>query len=963
MGVAEKCWTTPSGSRAHAKQSFRVVGGIGSPFGRSNETSLTATSHHQTQRSEKTSAEGGVGTTNSFVFQQRVFFPQFKSFHNCSAAQQQKQTPPQHSTSGLQVESRDIRQHNSQSASFCGNEATTSRFSKVVAQHEQASGHVTQPGASHPKACEHGRLLGASSLAEEHERKELVAPQQCGHERTRGAMGQSSKHFFCVDKLQASTTPTKPPEALSNESTTVVGEPGSFNQGELHGQYYFGPTVAQHSANQRRQSVPDKVQEAGRCNESELSLPASCQRNCNADEESRAQFRSAYGGGFGLDFCTKDQRHTPMEGRGNHERSTRYRHHSVSRQDHNNNRPILPFSATCPPPCDRPPLPSSNSISSGTCFPMQRQRHFQMPTRGVRKAQHQAWGRRRAGTRRRDHGTTATVHSAHIGQNGPTLHPVRGSVEGVRRTADDCFGSGCGAPTLAWRDLIRRTTCKATEAEKTAYRLLCKDVRRKPLASLSKYITLLPPEYVEIFQASARLYSDVSIWEGLVSSLSKTTFRCELTDADIGQLLRSGLIEYGVARGPGLHCFSVTEKSKARRRWIVHPFAQNEAFNDLPTFSLLGITELISLSHNYAFGATADIKCCFHQIELPESIRPFFAFSHGNTTFQISSVPTGGNASPQLGHGITFSIVVATLRMMNVQPAFYKNCITCITGSGTMMVTVYIDNIRVLGDSAIVEAFFLRFLRLCSSMDYEIGEMPMTPSSQYSFLGAEWMHNRDSLHVRAMSRTVDKIFTPSTTSTLREVLQAFGRLIYVGTLLNYDPSRLFYIYKFLGARYGWILDGPAHVWPCTFPTWEVWADTCKLNEWTLHQPPTHHSAQNLVVFSDASDSGWGMFVGTSPPTVRGEAWDVSQRSWHINVKEAFAALKAVEWCRSFLWARPITLFTDNTVVIGALARRRSPSFALNNAIKDFKREGVTVLYVPSASNLADAPSRWHEKSR
>lgn len=198
--------------------------------------------------------------------------------------------------------------------------------------------------------------------------------------------------------------------------------------------------------------------------------------------------------------------------------------------------------------------------------------------------------------------------------------------------------------------------------------------------------------------------------------LSQTTFRCEISTEDLDQLLSSGLVERGDASGPGLHCFSVTEKSKARRRWIVHPSSQNEAFPELPTFSLLGITELISLttsSHNYAFASTADIKCCFHQIELPASIRPYFGFVYNNSTFRITSIPTGGNASPQIGHAITFSVGAASLKMMKLQGTFFKNCIFY----SRLMITVYIDNIRALGDSAAVEAFFLRFSLVCRSLD------------------------------------------------------------------------------------------------------------------------------------------------------------------------------------------------------------------------------------------------------
>lgn len=119
-------------------------------------------------------------------------------------------------------------------------------------------------------------------------------------------------------------------------------------------------------------------------------------------------------------------------------------------------------------------------------------------------------------------------------------------------------------------------------------------------------------------------------------------------------------------------------------------------------------------------------------------------------------------------------------------------------------------------------------------------------------------------------------------------------------------------------------------------------------------PPTA-----IDVYTDASDSGWGIVIGNRSWS---GLWSTHQRRLHINVKELLTVYMATDLqvCRG----RTLNIICDNTSTIAYINRfggTRSPQL-LHWATKLWDKclrmgTRLKTTYIPSALNPADAPSR------
>jgi hypothetical protein len=115
----------------------------------------------------------------------------------------------------------------------------------------------------------------------------------------------------------------------------------------------------------------------------------------------------------------------------------------------------------------------------------------------------------------------------------------------------------------------------------------------------------------------------------------------------------------------------------------------------------------------------------------------------------------------------------------------------------------------------------------------------------------------------------------------------------------------------------------------------------------------------MDVYTDASDSGWGIVIGNHWWS---GSWSTHQQRLHINVKELLTVYMAVDLpeCRG----RTLNIICDNTSTIAYINRfggTRSPEL-LHWATKLWDmclRMGTRLktTYIPSSFNPADAPSR------
>ena len=124
---------------------------------------------------------------------------------------------------------------------------------------------------------------------------------------------------------------------------------------------------------------------------------------------------------------------------------------------------------------------------------------------------------------------------------------------------------------------------------------------------------------------------------------------------------------------------------------------------------------------------------------------------------------------------------------------------------------------------------------------------------------------------------------------------------------------------------------------------------------------THHQVK---LCSDASFFAWGCVLGpdTFSATIR-DYWPVDQRHLHINVKEAWALANALDAFSGSLRDSWVDVYTDSQVLISSWRCQGPKSPDLVVALKrvfgiiSSCNIHLNLLYIPSAANPADTPSR------
>ncbi|KAI8493826.1 hypothetical protein Bbelb_281730 [Branchiostoma belcheri] len=92
-------------------------------------------------------------------------------------------------------------------------------------------------------------------------------------------------------------------------------------------------------------------------------------------------------------------------------------------------------------------------------------------------------------------------------------------------------------------------------------------------------------------------------------------------------------------------------------------------------------------------------------------------------------------------------------------------------------------------------------------------------------------------------------------------------------------------------------------------------------------------------------------------------WSQQDRVLHINIKEAKALVYAIRAAKTWVNSARVTAKVDSKVVQAAWEREGGTSRELNDAIKELfwatveANIALKLVYVESASNPADAPSR------
>ncbi|XP_076049323.1 uncharacterized protein LOC143029999 [Oratosquilla oratoria] len=139
-----------------------------------------------------------------------------------------------------------------------------------------------------------------------------------------------------------------------------------------------------------------------------------------------------------------------------------------------------------------------------------------------------------------------------------------------------------------------------------------------------------------------------------------------------------------------------------------------------------------------------------------------------------------------------------------------------------------------------------------------------------------------------------------------------------------------------------------------------------LTWWIKHVETQHrriiHPTPEIVLYSDASDLGWGGCINHQ--SVNGR-WMSEEKKLHINTRELIAVLLTLKSLANEVRGKHIKVFCDNTTAVNYINETGgTKSVACNNVSSDIwnwclnNDAWITCSYIPGSDNtLADTASR------
>lgn len=447
-----------------------------------------------------------------------------------------------------------------------------------------------------------------------------------------------------------------------------------------------------------------------------------------------------------------------------------------------------------------------------------------------------------------------------------------------------------------------------------------------------------------------------------------------LLDGDLDQMIRCRFVTQNDMKPEDVRfpivVFSVVEEREPldRRRMIGWTVSTNscERARYEATLGTAAIPFASAASSRtaarFSYAAHADFKKFFQQFELlaPQA----FCFVYKGKVYQLASVPTGAVGPPIFAEILTRAITAFAIRY---------EC-----AGNVVMVDTMIDNVRFYSDCFdTLQRVWKRFVDCCAALHITIGEcMPPSKLAPYKFMGIGFDHVAHD--VSLSEKTKQKLHDAhrfleicrQEPAAIADIASAFGITFTAAQTLGEPMHRHYFVFKFMKriAHFGAVAGtySATHlVWSSVITPWQNWIVSMLSCPKTTVTVP---GADLCIVYSDASDKGWGIVIFWPDGTVtsHGEKWTGAHRDLHINQKELKAALFAIlrvsrEAVRRDIPALKVALNIDNTTTIGWLRRQRADHLDTNTTIgKALTAPRViveSITYCRSEHNLADAPSR------
>lgn len=344
-----------------------------------------------------------------------------------------------------------------------------------------------------------------------------------------------------------------------------------------------------------------------------------------------------------------------------------------------------------------------------------------------------------------------------------------------------------------------------------------------------------------------------------------------------------------------------------------------------------------------------DLKDAFFHIAIRPDLRDWLRFHWQGVHYRFRALPFGLCVSPR-----TFTKV---LREALLQPR----------ARGLRLVQ-YADDILGMASSrrqAETDLAYLRGFLEDKGFLINLKDSVLIPTQALVFLGF-LLDTRDfALYLpkdklRALQRLVRASAKRSSLSP-RELASLVGKLL--ATARAVSPASLFcgplsdLQAEFARARVGWDIQVPiSRSIRCHIAWWVSF-----LEDWNGTAILLPSKTPDVVVFTDASDSGWG--ASTHNAAAWG-SWTLQQAAQHINIKELLAVLLGLESFVKLVSHKTVLIRTDSIVAmayVNRMAGRKPRLRAVTQRLFRFCNEQELVLiaeHIPGIDNVrADTLSR------
>ena len=470
--------------------------------------------------------------------------------------------------------------------------------------------------------------------------------------------------------------------------------------------------------------------------------------------------------------------------------------------------------------------------------------------------------------------------------------------------------------------------------------------------SLSEYETFLSESEFRLIQPwiqSAEWYTSLLRRQ---SKKTRPMFKNVVPTEDLQILLNAGIIEEAgqdSRNGDYVKLFFVEEKQGTRRRVIFETRAINQCIRIqegilqkswLPHLPEIMEFVVTSKKQRETRITAIDFKSFYYQLLLDPSVRKFFGVSINGRNYQLRVVPQGASMSVLIAQTIS----TAVARAYKAQSSL-----------------VYIDNIYLLNRPQNSKTFGIPF---------EVGfEETYNGESTIKILGVVANLQEGTMDVDQRLRQKMQELCDRRCWTVRDVLSAFGSLLYIGRVLHVpmcENAQTYQMMKDLAMICRAFLLGEVNLHESVEKKleermkrylrigvqWEP-ARFCHL---------LREEENWFEVWSDASAYGGAYVVfHMGGVEIRSWNWEKWQVDTSINFKELYACAAACEWiANNYGNTARITLMLDSQVAVMALLNGYSRSGSLNKILEKIlctTANSFYVKWIPSNENVADGPSR------